>query len=664
MAWFKAQMSLQAKLNALLLILFSCFVIAAITVIYYKTHAFYQTRKIDILLEKKREIIDKTELIHQLASEVYQQNSTIEAIEQEYRKKLVSIVNTISSVVSKRYATLKEQGIADAVIQEELKDILRHTRYDGETGYIFTYDLTGTLVSHPDPNLDGQNIYNRIDAKGFYFVQQIIEMSKNQGQGFVHYHWQKLGETQPQLKLSYVEVFKPYNWIIGTGIYIEDTQAVLQQRITRLITMHRYDLGNTKSNYFFILDSAGNVVANPAFPNFNNTNVLDMRDKDGKLFIREILQIADEQNAGFTTYRWYKPEQQGALGEKHTYVKKFLPFDWVIATGVYLEDAGIEQAYQALEAEADEITSAVILIGFAFLLIGGIASLALVNLIVRPLVQARYVAREIAQGNFSVRIPYQTQDEIGQLTTAINSMAQQLQESFNHLVQLNQEKNEFLGIAAHDLKNPLSSIRGYAEDIQESFHDIPPAELVEMARMIETSAKRMFDLITNLLDVNAIESGNINLNIERIDILPTVKVLIQDYQPRAHSKLIDIHLGAEASSYLACVDINAIHQILDNVLSNAIKYSPFNRNVYVRLTSATDDIVCEIEDEGQGVDACELGHIFEKFTRLSPKPTAGEHSTGLGMFIVKTLVERMHGKISCHSEVGKGTTFVLRFPKH
>jgi len=235
------------------------------------------------------------------------------------------------------------------------------------------------------------------------------------------------------------------------------------------------------------------------------------------------------------------------------------------------------------------------------------------------------------------------------------------------LVLLNQEKNEFLGIVAHDLKNPLSAILNLAQMIQEAKGDLSQEELLEYADIIEMSAHSMFQLITNLLDVNAIESGKMNVNLEIIDISSIIKRTIANYAEQAKRKNITIHLkylDEKTGSHWAFVDINLTQQILDNVVSNAIKYSPQGKNVCVRLANLEKQVRCEIQDEGPGLSADEQKKLFGKFTRLSPKPTGGEHSTGLGLFIVKKLLDTLAGQIWCQSEVGKGTCFIIEFPKN
>jgi PAS domain S-box-containing protein len=238
----------------------------------------------------------------------------------------------------------------------------------------------------------------------------------------------------------------------------------------------------------------------------------------------------------------------------------------------------------------------------------------------------------------------------------------QIEDKNAQLINLNQEKNEFLGIVAHDLKNPLSGILGLAELLLESEGNMPAEELFEYAQLLRYNAENMFQLITNLLDVNAIESGKFKFKFELIDILPIVQLVVKDYTERAKAKNIKLNLHIDAEQYLATIDANTLRQILDNLISNAIKYSPYDKNVYVYIYNNINEIRCDIQDQGPGLSPEEQKQLFGKFTRLSTRPTAGEHSTGLGLFIVKKLVMAMNGQIWCDSKLGEGSTFCLSLP--
>jgi len=176
------------------------------------------------------------------------------------------------------------------------------------------------------------------------------------------------------------------------------------------------------------------------------------------------------------------------------------------------------------------------------------------------------------------------------------------------------------------------------------------------------SSRQMFELIRNLLDVNAIESGNINISVDKINILQTLQKLFDHYNKQAEIKNITLHLHTSKNQYYALVNKNTVHQILDNLISNAIKYSPYGKHINIRMQQLEKTVRCEIQDEGLGLSKADQKKLFGKFTHLTPKPTGAEHSTGLGLFIVKKLVQAMNGNVWCESELGVGTSFFVEFP--
>lgn len=230
------------------------------------------------------------------------------------------------------------------------------------------------------------------------------------------------------------------------------------------------------------------------------------------------------------------------------------------------------------------------------------------------------------------------------------------------LIHLNQEKNELMAIVVHDLKNPLSAIKGLVDIIQWSEDSLSKEELAEYIDMIQISTQQMFDLIENLLDMNKLDSGEVKANLQPTNIWLIILRIIKRYQIKAQTKNITIFTEAINEKVIAMVDENLFYQVLDNIISNAVKYSPFGKSIYCRMLIVENKVHCEIEDQGPGFSEQDLKKLFGKFSRLSAKPTGGEHSSGLGLFIVKKLVENMHGNVWCETEMGKGAKFVVEFP--
>lgn len=226
------------------------------------------------------------------------------------------------------------------------------------------------------------------------------------------------------------------------------------------------------------------------------------------------------------------------------------------------------------------------------------------------------------------------------------------------LTHLNNEKNEFMGIAAHDLRNPLSVIVGSTELLRTTQD---PARVEKMIKLIASAALRMRDLVTNLLDANAIEQGKFTSNIERCNLRALVEQSVDHNQASAARKGIAIRVGTSDGLW-AKADRAATLQIMDNLISNAVKYSPPNTTVHVHTLPEANWILVSVRDEGPGISEADQKKMFQKFTRLSARPTGGESSTGLGLSIVKRLAEAMSGSVQCQSVLGFGATFILRLP--
>jgi signal transduction histidine kinase len=238
----------------------------------------------------------------------------------------------------------------------------------------------------------------------------------------------------------------------------------------------------------------------------------------------------------------------------------------------------------------------------------------------------------------------------------------ELAEANERLMALGNERREFISIAAHDLKNPLYSIKMLLNFLK-SREAVSQEELLDVIGDIETATVGMLHLIQNLLDAETIENGKLNVNLVEFPPADIVKHITQRYKAAAQAKNITMHLDLDSEA-IVMADTQYFMQATDNLISNAIKYSPFEKNINVRLLEDREKatVRLEIQDEGPGISADDMTKLFGKFQRLSARPTGNENSTGLGLSIVKKLVEAMNGTIHCESEWGNGSTFIIELP--
>ncbi len=239
----------------------------------------------------------------------------------------------------------------------------------------------------------------------------------------------------------------------------------------------------------------------------------------------------------------------------------------------------------------------------------------------------------------------------------------QLQESNERLKTLDKEKNEFLGIAAHDLKNPLSSIIMTVSMMERYNEKIDPKDRITYLQRIEGTAERMLHIITDLLNINEIESGSLRLHLEPIDLAEVAADAAQHYQMLAQRKNIRFVTEFPDHEVLVMADKEKLWEVMENLLSNALKFSPIEKNITVRVTETATTAHFEVHDQGPGLDEADMRKLFTKFARLSAQPTAGEHSTGLGLSIVKKMIEAMNGSVWCESKLGTGARFIVELPK-
>ncbi|GAA4448624.1 hypothetical protein GCM10023189_06760 [Nibrella saemangeumensis] len=225
------------------------------------------------------------------------------------------------------------------------------------------------------------------------------------------------------------------------------------------------------------------------------------------------------------------------------------------------------------------------------------------------------------------------------------------------LKKLNDEKNELMQMVTHDLKNPLYNLQHEARSILAN-----PDEAVQHTAQVLRCADKMLSLITNFLSIHSIESGRILMHFEPVDLLEQINRVVQLYEEALRQKRLSVTINWPGGPTAIRTDENAVSQVLDNLVSNAIKYSPVGASVSIDVTRAEESLIIRVQDEGTGIPLDEADKLFRKFSRLSTRPTAGESSNGLGLAIAKKLVHLLQGDIWYENHAGKGATFAFELP--
>ncbi len=263
--------------------------------------------------------------------------------------------------------------------------------------------------------------------------------------------------------------------------------------------------------------------------------------------------------------------------------------------------------------------------------------------------------------NDNKRLLVELQQFNQQLEYKVKDRTRRLEEANKDLVRLNDEKNHFLGITTHDLKAPLAGISGLLELMKLEKVSLSDRHLGYIQLMEET-CQDMLRLISDLLDLSRIEQGTANMTVKEISIPKVVSQLEDHFRSWASRKNIKLNFEAPVSEKAIFTDPDILVRILDNLISNAIKFSPKGKEVTISIINEETGVRFSINDNGPGIKDNERDKLFLRFQKLSARPTDGESSSGLGLSIVKDLVDLLKGTITVESEAGKGTRFIIRLP--
>lgn len=341
--------------------------------------------------------------------------------------------------------------------------------------------------------------------------------------------------------------------------------------------------------------------------------------------------------------------RRGAEGQFIVYTAAPVYDDGYIIGAVHLA-APLSEAQALVQQRWSVLVGGVILL--AIVAIG--VSLWLSASLIRPLTQLRLSALQIAEGNFSQRLPETRQDEIGQLAGAFNHMAAQVDAML-------EEQRAFAGNASHELRTPLTAIRLRSEALRDGLVDAETARqyIIE----IDDEVSRLSNLTQDLTLLSRLDSGNLQPGQESVNMLRLAQRLVDECQPQAAEKQLSITLNAPAILPEVQASLSHLHIVFRNVLNNAIKYTPPGGSVSWQITPTDTGLLNVIIDTGQGIAAEDIGHLFERFYRADKAHSREVAGVGLGLSLVKMIVDFYGGEIVVKSAgIGQGTAVTITWP--
>jgi signal transduction histidine kinase len=315
----------------------------------------------------------------------------------------------------------------------------------------------------------------------------------------------------------------------------------------------------------------------------------------------------------------------------------------VISTGQPLVRKPIEQKY------IDQINQAFWLAGVVGALVALVFGIFLARSLTRPVRELTDATRAMAQGQLGQQVPVRTQDELGELAQSFNQMSADL-------TRATQARRQMTADIAHDLRNPLTVIGGYLESLQDGKLQPTPERFATM----QAEVRHLQGLVEDLRTLSLADAGELKLHIQSINPGELLAHVAASYRHQAAQQKVEIKVKAEPELPKIQVDPERMEQVLGNLVSNALRYTPEGGEVSLVAEQAEGSMIVSVQDNGTGIPPDILPHIFERSYRGDPARSGNE--SGLGLAIVKSIVELHGGSVSATSQPGVGSCFSLTLP--
>lgn len=282
-----------------------------------------------------------------------------------------------------------------------------------------------------------------------------------------------------------------------------------------------------------------------------------------------------------------------------------------------------------------------------------VVSIALSTRLSRPIGRLAQASRRVASGRYAERVPVSSHDEIGELAESFNTMAASLEATERRRLQL-------VGDVAHELRTPLATLDGYLEGLEDGV--VQPAE--PTWKLLRGETARLSRLVNDLQELWRAEAGQLSLSLTTIDVAEQLSAAGERFATQAEDHGIEIRVDAGPGRPTLRADAERLGQILDNFLSNAVRYSPQASTVTLSSSADADEVIVAVTDQGPGLTEEQLERVFERFYRVDSSRSRALGGSGIGLAISRALAEAMGGRVEAFSDgPGRGATFRVILPR-
>ena len=272
----------------------------------------------------------------------------------------------------------------------------------------------------------------------------------------------------------------------------------------------------------------------------------------------------------------------------------------------------------------------------------------------KPLKQMSSAAKKFAVGDFSVRVNVTSDDEIGELATAFNYMADSLASSEGM-------RRSFISNVSHELKTPMTTIAGFIDGMLDG--TIPPERHDHYMKIVSTEVKRLSRLVTSMLNLSRIDRGELKVNRQKFDMFSLIITILASYEQKIIARKLHITGLEDFRSIVVDADPDLMYQVVYNLIENAVKFTDEGGTIHFGVEETRYDVSVSITNTGPGIPPEDIRYVFDRFYKTDKSRSIDKKGMGLGLFIAKTIMRLHGGDIYVDSRVNEFTTFTIRLPK-